>query len=86
MGSQFIQNGEQKVVYPRAPAVLMLGVLVGSSLGDLSGLRDLGPAALVATLPPFQPQVSLGLERCPVQKRMRLERPQLCKMSSSLLW
>ena len=63
MGSQFIQNGEQKVVYPRALAVLMPGVLVGSSLGDLPGLRDLGPAALLATLPPVQHQVSLGLER-----------------------
>lgn len=36
MGSQFIQNGEQKVVDPSAPAVLMLGVLVGSSLGGSS--------------------------------------------------
>ena len=38
-GSQSIQNREQTVVYPSAPAGMMLGVLaclVGSSLGDSS--------------------------------------------------
>lgn len=70
MGSQFIQNGEQKVVYPSAPAVLMPGVLVSCSLGDSS----LGSGTWALLLwwrhyPPFQPQVSLGLERCPGQRK-----------------
>lgn len=37
--------------------------------GLLPGLRDLGPAVLGATIPPSQPQVSLGLERCLGQRK-----------------